>query len=118
MCCPLVFEFSVGIGGFVIGLGKISFFFSQCLTSLCNLVLRHFVIGLCDKNLIFLIISVAYTCTRSACRSMISIRTSRLTTMTGMFTEGSTFAITCHCTIFAKCTIVAFCNKWHIHFLV
>ena len=28
MCCPLVFEFSVGIGGFVIGLGKISFFFS------------------------------------------------------------------------------------------
>ena len=31
MCCPLVFEFSVGIGGFVIGLGQISFFFSQCL---------------------------------------------------------------------------------------
>ena len=29
MCCPLVFEFSVGIGGFVIGLGQISFFFSQ-----------------------------------------------------------------------------------------
>ena len=28
MCCPLVFEFSVGIGGFVIGLGQISFFFS------------------------------------------------------------------------------------------
>ena len=30
MCCPLVFEFSVGIGGFVIGLGPllISFFFS------------------------------------------------------------------------------------------
>ena len=27
MCCPLVFEFSVGIGGFVIGLGQISFFF-------------------------------------------------------------------------------------------
>ena len=24
MCCPLVFEFSVGIGGFVIGLGQIS----------------------------------------------------------------------------------------------
>ena len=30
MCCPLVFEFSVGIGGFVIGLGQISFFFSSC----------------------------------------------------------------------------------------
>ena len=29
MCCPLVFEFSVGIGGFVIGLGQISFFFSS-----------------------------------------------------------------------------------------
>ena len=28
MCCPLVFEFSVGIGGFVIGLGQISFFFN------------------------------------------------------------------------------------------
>ena len=28
MCCPLVFEFSVGIGVFVIGLGQISFFFS------------------------------------------------------------------------------------------
>ena len=28
MCCPLVFEFSVRIGGFVIGLGQISFFFS------------------------------------------------------------------------------------------
>ena len=28
MCCPFVFEFSVGIGGFVIGLGQISFFFS------------------------------------------------------------------------------------------
>ena len=28
MCCPLVFEFSVGIGGFVIGLAQISFFFS------------------------------------------------------------------------------------------
>ena len=28
MCCPLVFDFSVDIGGFVIGLGQISFFFS------------------------------------------------------------------------------------------
>ena len=28
MYCPLVFEFSVGIGVFVIGLGQISFFFS------------------------------------------------------------------------------------------
>ena len=32
VCCPLVFEFSVGIGGFVIGLGQISFFFSLQLT--------------------------------------------------------------------------------------
>ena len=31
VCCPLVFEFSVGIGGFVIGLGQISFFFSSYL---------------------------------------------------------------------------------------
>ena len=31
MCCPLVFEFSVGIGVFVIGLGQISFFFSLLL---------------------------------------------------------------------------------------
>ena len=29
VCCPLVFEFSVGIGGFVIRLGQISFFFSS-----------------------------------------------------------------------------------------
>ena len=28
LCCPLVFEFSVGIGGFVIGLSQISFFVS------------------------------------------------------------------------------------------
>ena len=34
MCCPLVFEFSVGIGGFVIGLGQISFFFSLCYYNL------------------------------------------------------------------------------------
>ena len=26
MCCPLVLEFSVGIGGFVIGLGQMFFF--------------------------------------------------------------------------------------------
>ena len=31
VCCPLVFEFSVGIGVFVIGLGQISFFFSLYL---------------------------------------------------------------------------------------
>ena len=34
MCCPLVFEFSVCIGVFVIGLGQISFFFSLHVTSL------------------------------------------------------------------------------------
>ena len=28
VCCPLVFEFSVGIGGFVIGLSQISLFSS------------------------------------------------------------------------------------------
>ena len=33
MCCPLVFEFSVGIGGFVIGLGQITFFFSSMTIS-------------------------------------------------------------------------------------
>ena len=32
VCCPLVFEFSVGIGVFVIGLGQISFFFSLLYT--------------------------------------------------------------------------------------
>ena len=37
MCCPLVFEFSVGIGGFVIGLGQISYFFSHVI-----LVLLYF----------------------------------------------------------------------------
>ena len=33
VCCPLVFEFSIGIGGFVIGPGQISFFFSVRLAS-------------------------------------------------------------------------------------
>ena len=37
MCCPLVFEFSVGIGVFVIGLGQISFFFSLYLESVPEL---------------------------------------------------------------------------------
>ena len=36
MCCPLVFEFSVGIGGFVIGLGQISFFLSSTNTLLAT----------------------------------------------------------------------------------
>ena len=36
MCCPLVFEFSVGIGGFVPGLGQISFFFSHELSKVCR----------------------------------------------------------------------------------
>ena len=38
MCCPLVFEFSVGIGGFVIGLGQISFFFSLYLTMTLTMI--------------------------------------------------------------------------------
>ena len=38
MCCPLVFEFSVGIGGFVIGLGQISFFFSSIFIKALNLI--------------------------------------------------------------------------------
>ena len=53
MCCPLVFEFSVGIGGFVIGLGQISFFFSSdtwymyivrfihCNSSICMIYNKH-----------------------------------------------------------------------------
>ena len=44
VCCPLVFEFSVGIGGFVIGLGQISFFFS-CYISLmapCKITQYHY----------------------------------------------------------------------------
>ena len=40
VCCPLVFEFSVGIGGFVIGLGQISFFFSCKLAPSAHL--RYF----------------------------------------------------------------------------
>ena len=39
MCCPLVFEFSVGIEGFVIGLGQISFFFSSYKTLLLYIFL-------------------------------------------------------------------------------
>ena len=39
MCCPLVFEFSVGIGGFVIGLGQISLFFY--LSKFRTLSLEH-----------------------------------------------------------------------------
>ena len=40
MCCPLVFEFSVGIGGFVIGLGQISFFFSFHLRLFLSVLTR------------------------------------------------------------------------------
>ena len=36
VCCPLVFEFSVGIGVFVIGLGQISFFFSSVERSIAD----------------------------------------------------------------------------------
>ena len=39
MCCPLVFEFSVGIRGFVIGLGQISFFFSVLTNELLYVAL-------------------------------------------------------------------------------
>ena len=42
MCCPLVFEFSVGIGGFVIGLGQISFFFSLKLEHNLTIMLVQF----------------------------------------------------------------------------
>ena len=41
MCCPLVFEFSVGIGGFVIGLGQISFFISLRLSKLSDKMLNY-----------------------------------------------------------------------------
>ena len=36
LCCPLVLEFSVGKGVFVIGLSQISFFFSLLLLALVN----------------------------------------------------------------------------------
>ena len=41
VCCPLVFEFSVGIGGFVIGLGQISFFFSLKFSACKSITLRN-----------------------------------------------------------------------------
>ena len=55
MCCPLVFEFSVSIGGFVIGLGQISFFFSSGHTLTCclNLVKYRF------KNCVVSIVSAS-----------------------------------------------------------
>ena len=47
VCCPLVFEFSVGIGGFVIGLGQISFFFSlQTTKRRLHDILAIFFIGM------------------------------------------------------------------------
>ena len=41
MCCPLDFEFSVGIGGFVIGLGQISYFFSDIFIFMTNSTAPH-----------------------------------------------------------------------------
>ena len=41
LCCPLVFEFSVGIGVFVIGLSQISFFFSSWRTLSWPPQIRH-----------------------------------------------------------------------------
>ena len=46
MYCPLVFDFPVGIGGFVIGLGQISFFFSEVDASL-NITCRKLMITYC-----------------------------------------------------------------------
>ena len=37
MCCPLVFEFSVGTGGSVIGLGQITFCFSMNQVNLISI---------------------------------------------------------------------------------
>ena len=60
VCCPLVFEFSVGIGGFVIGLGQISFFFSSrvAMLQLCpSQTFIHFfkqVVDYFNKQSIFL----------------------------------------------------------------
>ena len=42
MYCPLVFESSVGIGGFVIGLGQISFFFSRNRMFVLRVVFLYF----------------------------------------------------------------------------
>ena len=55
VCCPLVFEFSVGIGGFVIGLGQISFFFS--------LNMNH-----CPSGLQFFLVKCEFENFQSNCR--------------------------------------------------
>ena len=38
LCCPLVFEFSVGIGVFVIGMSQISFFFLYGKNVMCRVI--------------------------------------------------------------------------------
>ena len=52
MCCPLVFEFSVGIGGFVIGLGQISFFFSSVYTKILTQMETDDAYGMLDYTTI------------------------------------------------------------------
>ena len=56
MCCPLVFEFSVGIGDFVIGLGQISFFFS-CETLIVQIliVLKYYVQNVLCSEMYFIL---------------------------------------------------------------
>ena len=56
LCCPLVFEFSVGIGVFVIGLSEISFFFSQYIyspLSVCPCVCSHSVRAITSYPLVW-----------------------------------------------------------------
>ena len=79
LCCPLVVEFSVGKGFFVIRLSKISFILSLfdvrypyfslmvvCYDSTCVIITPHasgcisFVISLSDEKLIYKVIKDAY----------------------------------------------------------
>ena len=64
MCCLSVFEFSVGIGGFVIELSQISFFFSLyqsglhfivCTLNSCSLVHVRRVSGHCIHIMVLII---------------------------------------------------------------
>ena len=61
-CCPLVFEFSVGIGGFVIGLGQIFFFFSSNAKK--ELVARNIYINLNRFTILILVIHELWHDTR------------------------------------------------------
>ena len=59
MCCPLFFEFSVGMGGFVIGLGQISFFFSSCINVHILFIISSF-LNVINQLLKFIISYVSF----------------------------------------------------------